>query len=59
MKTLYWDKNRLATVWKTLIFNSAGSAEETAQLRYSGQPNTHLHGGIGVTSKSPFYKQTK
>ena len=32
--------------------------EEIAQLRYSGQPNAHLHGGIGVTSKSPFYKQS-
>ena len=31
----------------------AENAEETALLRYSGQPNAHLHGGIGVTSKSP------
>ena len=35
------------------------NAEETALLRYYGQPNAHLHGGIDVTSKSPFYKQTK
>ena len=35
------------------------SAEETVLQRYSGQPNAHLHGGIGVTSQSPSYKQSK
>ena len=35
------------------------NAEETVLQRYSGQPNAHLHGGIGVTSQSPNYKQTK
>ena len=37
-----------------LLGNLPGSADETAQLRYSGQPNAHLHGGIGVTNKSLF-----
>ena len=41
-----------------LLGSLPGSADETAQLRYSGQPNAHLHGGIGVTSKSLFYKQS-
>ena len=35
------------------------NAEETVLQRYSGQPNAHLHGGIGVTSQSPNYKQSK
>ena len=35
------------------------SVEETALQRYSDQPNAHLHGGIGVTSKSQSYKKIK
>ena len=41
-----------------LLGSLPGSADETTQLRYFAQPNAHLHGGIGVTSKSLFYKQS-
>ena len=37
-----------------LLGSLPGSADETAQPRYSGQPNAHLHGGIGVIEKSLF-----
>ena len=58
LKVLSSPRNLLQTSAE-LLGDLAGNAEETALLRYSGQPNAHLHGGIGVTSKSPFYKQTK
>ena len=32
-----------------LLGSPPENADATVQLRYSGQPNAHLHGGIGVT----------
>ena len=52
---LWWKLEALSSPRRLLHQEDVflGNADATAQPRYSGQPNAHLHGGIGVT-KSHF-----
>ena len=50
-------RRKLPHTFHTPTGDLVANGEETALQRYSAQPNSHLHGGIGVTKYKHFTKQ--